>query len=95
MYDFETTLTPLKKLILTHIQFLQLWRRHGLSSVVIHNIHDTLSKVLVHIADENPQHLIKRFVKALTEKQETIAASFGWHPYLSGFQILPGETEQQ
>ena len=49
----------------------------------------------MHIADENPQHLIKKFVKALTEEQETIAASFGWQPYVSGFQMLPGETEQQ
>ena len=31
-------------------------------------VHDTLSKEPVHLVDENPEHLIDRFIEVLTEK---------------------------
>ena len=40
--------------------------------------------------------MIKRFVEALTEKQEAIAADvLKQHLYPSDFQMLPGEVETQ
>ena len=59
-------------------------------------IHDTLSKEPVYLVDENPERLIERFIKVLTEKQEAIAADvLKQHPYPSDFQMLPGRYKNK
>ena len=58
--------------------------------------HDTLSKELVYIVDENLERLIERFIEVLTEKQEAIAADvLKQYLYPSDFQMLPGEVKEQ
>ena len=55
-----------------------------------------MSKEPVYLVDENPKLLIERFIKALTVKQEELAAdALKEHPYPSDFQMLPGEVQQQ
>ena len=67
--------------------------RHILISVTVH---DTLSKGPVYLIDKKPKPLIKRFIEALTEKQEAIAADvLKQHPYPSDFKILPNEVKKQ
>ena len=59
-------------------------------------VHDTLSKEPVYLVDEKPKRLIERFIKVLTEKQETIAADvLMQNPYPSDFQMLPGEVKER
>ena len=59
-------------------------------------VHDTLSKEPVYLIDKKPKRLIKGFIEVLTEKQEAIAADvLKQHPYLSYFQMLPGEVKEQ
>ena len=59
-------------------------------------VHDTLSEGSVYLVDENPKHIIERFIEVLTEKQEAIAIDvLKQHPYPSDFQILPGEVKEQ
>ena len=55
-----------------------------------------MSKEPVYLDDENPEHLIERFIGVLTGKQEAIAADvLKQHPYPSDFQMLPGELKEQ
>ena len=90
MYDFEAILAPLNEHStddLTH-----LLRDIPISVAV----HDTLNKELVYLVDENPEHLIGRFIEVLTEKQEAIAADvLKQHPCPSDFQMLSGEVKEQ
>ena len=68
VYDFEEILPPLNEHPTDDLTYLS---RHIPISVAIH---DTLSKEPVYLVDGNPEGLIERFVEALTEKQEAIAA---------------------
>ena len=68
VYDFEAILAPLNEHPTDDLTYLS---RHIPISVAIH---DTLSKEPVYLVDGNPEGLIERFVEALTEKQEAIAA---------------------
>ena len=55
-----------------------------------------MSKEPIYLDDENPEHLIERFIGVLTGKQEAIAADvLKQHPYPSDFQMLPGELKEQ
>ena len=59
-------------------------------------VHDALSEGSVYLVDENPKHIIERFIEVLTEKQEAIAIDvLKQHLYPSDFQILPGEVKKQ
>ena len=90
MYDFEAILTPLNKHPTDDLTYLS---RHITVSVAIH---DTVSKEPVYLVDENPERLIKRFIEALTEKLEAIAADgLQQHPYSLDFQMLPGKVKEQ
>ena len=55
-----------------------------------------MSQELVYLVDKKPKRLIKRFIEALTEKQEAIAAYvLKQHPYPSDFQMLLGKVQKQ
>ena len=55
-----------------------------------------MSQELVYLVDKKPKLLIKRFIEALTEKQEAIAAHvLKQHPYPSDFQMLLGKVQKQ
>ena len=59
-------------------------------------IHEALSKESVYLLDGNPEHLIERFIEALTKKQKAIAVDvLKHHPYPSDFEIPPGEVKEQ
>ena len=68
VYDFKAILVPINEHPTDDLTYLS---RNTLISVAIH---DTLSKEPVYLVDGNPEGLIERFVEALTEKQEAIAA---------------------
>ena len=88
-YDFEAILVPLNEHPTDDLTYLS--RNIPISFA----IHDTLSKELVYIVDENPRHLIERFREALTQKQEAIAADdLKQHPDPSDFQMLPGKARK-
>ena len=90
MYDIEALLAPLNEHPTDGLTYLS---GHIPISVAVH---DTLSKEPVYLVDKNPKRLIKQFIKTLTEKQEAIAADvLKQHPYLSDFQMLPGEVKEQ
>ena len=90
MYGFEALLAPLNEHPTDHLTYLS---RHTPISVAIH---DTSGKEPVYLVDEKPKHLIERFIKVLTDKQEAIAANvLKQHPYFSEFQMLPGEVQKQ
>ena len=90
VYDFEAISAPLNEHPTDDLTYLS---SHIPISVAVH---DTLSKEPVYLVDEKPKRLIERFIKVLTEKQEAIAADvLKQHPYLSDFQILPGEVQKQ
>ena len=90
MYDFEAMLAPLNEHPTDDLTYLS---GHIPISVAIH---DTLNKEPVYLVHENPAHFIKRFIEALTGKQEAIAADvLKQHLYPSDFQILPGEEKEQ
>ena len=58
--------------------------------------HDILSKEPVYLVDKKPKCLIKRFIEALTEKQEAIVADvLKQHAYPCDFQMLPDEAQKQ
>ena len=55
-----------------------------------------MSQELVYLVDKKPKRLIKRFIEALTKKQEAIAAHvLKQHPYPSDFQMLLGKVQKQ
>ena len=55
-----------------------------------------MSKEPVYLVDENPERLIKRFIEALTEKLEAIAADgLQQYPYSLDFQMLPSKVKEQ
>ena len=55
-----------------------------------------MSKEPAYLVHKNPKRLIKQFIEVLTGKQEAIAAdALKQHPYLSDFQMLPGEVRKQ
>ena len=88
MYDFETILAPLKERPTDDLIFFS---RHIPISVAIH---DTLSIEPVYLVDENC--LTERFIEALIEKQKVIVVDvLKQHPYLSDFQMFPGEVKEQ
>ena len=94
VYEFEAILVPLNEHPADDLTYLS---RHIPISVAVH---DTLSEAReeepVYLVDENPEHLIERFIEVLTEKQRTIAAdALKQHPYPSDFQMLPGEVQKQ
>ena len=89
VYDFEAVLAPLNEHPTDDLTYLS---RHVPISVALH---DTLSKEPVYLVDKKPNRLIKRFIEALTEKQEAIADVLKQHPYPSDFQMLPGEVQKQ
>ena len=90
MYDFEAILAPLNEHSTDDLTYLL---RDIPISVAVH---DTLNKELVYLVDENPEHLIGRFIEVLTEKQEAIAADvLKQHPCPSDFQMLSGEVKEQ
>ena len=90
MYDFEATVAPLNEHPTD--DFTYLWR-HTPISVAIRN---TLGKEPVYLVDENPKRLIERFIKVLTEKQQTIVAVvLKQRPYPSDFEMLPREVKKQ
>ena len=90
VYDFEGKLVPLNEHPTDNLTYLS---RHILIRAAIH---DTFSKEPVYLVDKNPKRLIKRFIEALTEKQEAIAAdALKQHPYPSDFHMLPGEVQKQ
>ena len=90
VYDFEAILAPLNEHPADVLTYLS---SHIPISVAVH---DTLSKESLYLVDENPQRLIERVIKVLTEKQEAIAAdALKQHPYPSDFQMLPGEVQKQ
>ena len=90
VYDFDALLAPLNEHPTDDLTYLS---RHIPISVAVH---DTLSKKPVYLVDKNPNRLIKQFIRTLTEKQEAITADvLKQHPYLSDFQILPGEVMEQ
>ena len=44
----------------------------------------------VYLVDKNPEHLVERFIEAVTEKQKSIAGDLlKQHPYPPNFQMLP------
>ena len=50
----------------------------------------------MYLVDKKPKHLIKRFIEALTEKQEAMAAdALKQYQYPSDFQMLPGKVQKQ
>ena len=90
VYDFEAILAPLNEHPTDDLTYLS---RHKPISVAIHDI---LSKGPVYLVDENPERLIERFIKVLTEKQEAIVEDIlTQHPYPSDFKMLPGEVKKQ
>ena len=89
VYDFQAILELLNEHPRDDLTNLS---RHIPISVATH---DTLSKEPVCLVDENPKHLIERFI-VVTGKQEATAADIlKQHPYPSDFQILPGEVKEQ
>ena len=89
VYDFEAILGPLNEHPTDNLTYLS---RHIPISVAAH---DTLSKESVYLVDKNPKRLIKQFIEVLTGKQEPIVADvLKQHPYLSDFQMLPGEVQK-
>ena len=90
MYDFETLLPPLNEHPPDDLTYLS---RHIPISIAVH---DTLSTKPIYLVDKKPKRLIKRFIEALTEKQEAIAADvLIQHPYPSDFKMLPDEVNKQ
>ena len=90
VYDSEATLALLNEHPADNLMYLS---RHIPISVAIH---DTLSKEPVYLVDENPDRLIERFIEALREKQKVIVVDvLKQHPYLSDFQMFPGEVKEQ
>ena len=50
----------------------------------------------VYLVDKNPEHLVERFIQAVTEKQKAIARDvLKQHPYPSDFQKLPHGVKKQ
>ena len=50
----------------------------------------------MYLVDENPERLIERAIKVLTEKQEAIVVdALKQHPYSSDFQMLLDEVKKQ
>ena len=87
VYDFEAISAPLNEHPTDDLTYLS---SHILISVAVH---DTFSKEPV---DEKPKRLIERFIKALTENQETTFTDvLKQHPYPSDFKMLPGEVQKQ
>ena len=66
VYDFETLLALLNEHLTDDLTYLS---RHIPIRVAIH---DTLSKELVYLVDENPGRLIEQFIEVLTGKQVVI-----------------------
>ena len=101
---FEKKLTPYPHFIVYHFEaILALFNEHPtdertyLSSQIPISIvaHDTLSKEPKYLVGENPEHLTEQFIEVLTEKEEAIAADvLKQDPYLSDFQMLPGEVQK-
>ena len=60
VYDFEAILAPLNEHPTDDLTYLS---SHIPISVAVH---DTLSKELVYLVEENPKRLIERFIKVLT-----------------------------
>ena len=90
VYDFEAISTPLNEHPTDNVTYLSSYIPRSVA------VHDTLSKEPVYLVDENPKRLIEQFIKVLTEKQEEIATDvLEQHPYLSDFQVLPGEVQKQ
>ena len=90
VYDFEAVLAPLNEHPTDDLTYLS---RHVPINVAVH---DTFSKGSAYLVDKKPKRLIKRFVEALTEKQEAIPADvLKQHLYPSDFQMLPGEVQTQ
>ena len=90
VYDFEKVLEPLNEHPTDDLTYLS---RHIPISIAVH---DTFSKEPVCLSDKKLKRLIKRFIEALTEKQEATAADvLKQHPYPSDFQMLPGEVQKQ
>ena len=82
VYDFQAILELLNEPPTADLTYLS---RHIPISVATH---DTLSKEHVCLVDENPRHLIERFIEVLTGEQEAIAADvLKQHPYPSDFQM--------
>ena len=51
---------------------------------------------MIYLVDEKSGRFIERFIEALTEKQETIAAdALKQHPNPSDFKMLLGEVQKQ
>ena len=91
-YDLEVRSVPLNERPTGDLTYLS---RHIEISIAVH---DTLSKEEepVYLVDENRERLVERFIEALTEKQEAIAADvLKQHPYPSDFQMLLGEVQKQ
>ena len=59
--------------------------------------HTSISVAIpVYLVDENPERLIQRFIKVLTEKQEAIVTDvLKQHPYPSDFQMFQGEMKKE
>ena len=80
MYDSEAILVQLNENPRDGLTYLS---RHIPIGV---GIHDTFSKRLVYLVDENPKSLIEQFIEVLTVKQEAIAADIlRQHSYPSYF----------
>ena len=90
VYDFEAILALGNGHRTNDLTYLS---RYILISVAIH---DTLSKDPVYLVNENPGCLIERFIEALIEKEKAIAVDvLKQYPYLSDFEVLPGEVNKQ
>ena len=90
LYDFGAILAPLNEKPIEDLMYLS---GHTPISAAIK---DTLGKDPVYLVDENPEHLIERFIRVLTQKQEVIVADgLKQHPYPSDFQMLPSDLKKQ
>ena len=90
MYDFEAILAPLNEHPTGDLTCLS---RHTPINVALH---DTLGKEPVYLVDVNPERLLERFIKVLTEKQYAIVVGvLKGHPYPSDFEMVPGEVKRQ
>ena len=76
VYDFEAKLTLISEKPTDDLTYLS---RHTPIGVAIN---DTFCKEPVHLVDKIWKHLIERFIKVLTEKQEAIVKdALKQHPY--------------
>ena len=94
VYDCEARLVPLNERPKDDLTYLS---RHIEVRVAAH---DTLSEEKgedpIYLVDKNPERWLERFIEAVTEKQEAIAADvLRQHSYPYDFQILPGELQKQ